>query len=113
MSDYEPNMQQIDNSDTFLRMDNDQINKTKTKIPFWSENPNIILQSNYLLEFFPTETMTYEQKLNAISRLVLLITLIGFIITKNIRIIVISVITLLKDRRPVYLSKKPNLLLIQ
>ena len=38
------------------------------KIPFWGSNPNIILQSDYVTELFPVESMTYEQKLNAITR---------------------------------------------
>ena len=38
------------------------------KIPFWGDNPNVILQADFIFEFFPVEGMTHEQKLNAISR---------------------------------------------
>ena len=41
-------------------------NPDEKKVPFWSVNPNVLFQHEYMLEFFPVETMTYEQKLNAI-----------------------------------------------
>ena len=63
----------------------------KPTIPFWGEDPNILLQS---FEFFPVDSMVYNQNLNAISRLVILITLIGFIFTRNFRLIIIGTITL-------------------
>ena len=63
-------------------------------VPFWSENPNVILQSSYVLELFPTENMSMNQKLNAITRLIILFTLVGFVYTKNVRILIISVIIL-------------------
>jgi len=53
----------------------------KKEIPFWVENPNILFQSEYLLEFFPIDEMTYEQKMNAISRLITILTIIGFILS--------------------------------
>ena len=63
----------------------------KKTIPFWGEDPNILFQS---FEFFPVDSMTYNQNLNAISRLVILITMIGFIFTQNFRLIIIGTITL-------------------
>jgi hypothetical protein len=65
-----------------------------TRIPFWTENPNILFQSNYMFEFFPVESMSYEEKLNAVSRLVILLTVIGFILTRGVRLLIISAITL-------------------
>jgi len=94
MSDYEPNTQSADDSDIQTNNNSPPVNKTKPKIPFWSENPNIILNTSYLLEFFPTDTMSYSQKLNAISRLVLAMTIIGFFLTGSIRIIIVAGITL-------------------
>jgi hypothetical protein len=63
----------------------------KPILPFWGEDPNILFQS---LDFFPVDSMTYNQNLNAISRLVILITIIGFILTRNFRLIIIGGITL-------------------
>lgn len=66
------------------------INKTR----FWSDDPNVILQKEYVFELFPSESMSYEQKLNAVSRLVILITIVTFILTHSFRILIISAITL-------------------
>jgi len=85
MSDYESITNLPDNSDISKSMNNlgraaeegvqtsgERFSKeNKSKILFWSENPNIILNTQYLFEFFPTDTMSYSQKLNPISRLVL------------------------------------------
>lgn len=93
MSDYESTYQSEDHSGITLKNEQNTT-KTKSKVSFWSENPNIILNTNYLFEFFPTENMSYSQKLNAISRLVIILTIIGFIFTKNVRTLIISAITL-------------------
>ena len=68
---------------------------THQSIPFWSKNPNVLFQQAYLLEFFPTECMTYDQKLNAITRSVLLLTLISYVFHQNSRLLAISSITIL------------------
>jgi hypothetical protein len=68
--------------------------RKKTSILFWSEDPNILFSPQYLFELFPTERMTYVQKLNAISRLILILTIIGFFYSQNIRLLIISAITL-------------------
>jgi len=64
------------------------------EIPFWAENPNVIFQQQYFFEFFPSENMTYSQKLNAVSRMIIYLTFFMFIFTKSIRLLIISLITL-------------------
>ena len=66
----------------------------KSKVPFWLENPNVLFQSDYILEFFPVESMTYSQKLNAITRSVLLLGITIFVITRNTHIFIILAITI-------------------
>ena len=63
-------------------------------IKFWSDDPNVLFQKDHIFEFYPVDTMTYPQKLNAISRTVILISIVTFILTRNLRILVISAITL-------------------
>ena len=63
-------------------------------VPFWINNPNILFQQQYISEFFPIDSMTYEQKLNAITRSVILLTIIGFLFTNSIRLLLISCITI-------------------
>jgi hypothetical protein len=64
-------------------------------IPFWATNPNILFESQYLLEFFPVKGMTYNQKLNAVTRTVVMLAFFTFLTSGNIRVIIVSVITLL------------------
>ena len=48
---------------------------------FWLENPNIILQN--LTEVWPSDEMGTTQKLNAISRLILVLTVLGLCFSRN------------------------------
>jgi hypothetical protein len=63
-------------------------------IPFFTEDPNILFQQSYIFEFFPTDGMAYNQKLNAISRTVIILTIISFVFTKSIRTLLVGLITL-------------------
>ncbi len=61
---------------------------------FWGNDPTILLNKNYIAELWPSQNMPFESKLNAISRLVLVLTIIGFLVTRNVNIIIICVLTL-------------------
>jgi hypothetical protein len=74
--------------------DSSSVKQPEEKVPFWTENPNVIFDPKYMFEFFPVETMTYEQKLNAVTRSVILLTVVGMILSKSIRLFIISVITI-------------------
>ena len=73
---------------------NTMIDSSAIPIPFWSENPNILFKPEYITEFYPSVDMQYAQKLNAISRLVLLITSILFVYGQSSLTIVYGIITL-------------------
>jgi hypothetical protein len=68
--------------------------KKTSRVPFWAENPNVLFQQEYILEFFPVDSMTFEQKLNAVSRTVIVLTVVSFIYTRSIRLLAISAISL-------------------
>lgn len=72
----------------------EEIQKSKWKPPFWGENPNIFFDKDYILEFFPVEPMTYEQKMNAVSRLIIFLTVVGFGVTYNVNLLLISLVIL-------------------
>jgi len=74
--------------------DNHNHKKENSIVPFWIKNPNILFEQKYISEFFPIDSMSYEQKLNAITRSVILLTIIGFLFTKSIRLLLISFITI-------------------
>lgn len=64
-------------------------------IPFWTENPNILLQSNYVTELFPIESMSITQKLNAVTRLVILMTLFSFVYSKSLTILLVGILSIM------------------
>lgn len=62
--------------------------------PFWSNEPTILFNKNSILQLWPLECQPFEAKLNAISRLVIILTLVGFLFTRNFSLLIIGVITL-------------------
>ena len=64
-------------------------------IQFWSNDPLVLFNKEYIFELWPTTNMCYEQKLNAITRLVILITILGYILTMSQRVLVVGILTLL------------------
>ena len=70
-------------------------NVPKEKILFWGKDPNEILSPTHILEFFPVSTMTYEQKLNAVSRLVILLCFIFYFFLRSWRVIIIGLFTII------------------
>lgn len=69
-------------------------NSVNAPVPFWVDDPNIIFNKTYLFEFFPTENMSYEQKLNAISRLIIIVTIVSFVVSQSLRVLLVSALTL-------------------
>jgi hypothetical protein len=63
-------------------------------IPFWANDPTVLFNKDYILQMWPLQTMTFDEKLNAISRLIIVLSILGFTITKSIRFLVIGIITL-------------------
>ena len=61
---------------------------------FWTNEPTILLNKEYIFDLWPTSNMNYEQKLNAITRLIIIITILGYILTSSIRILVAGIVTI-------------------
>lgn len=64
------------------------------KPEFWLYNPMILFKKEYLADLYPTESQTFVEKMNAISRLIILLTLLGFIVSKAIKILISGIIAL-------------------
>ena len=62
--------------------------------PLWTDNPTILLNKNNILDLWPTFNMNYNEKVNAISRFIILISVLGFIFTMKINILFIGITTL-------------------
>jgi len=64
-------------------------------IQFWTNDPTILFNKDYIFELWPTSSMCYEQKLNAISRLIILLTILGYILTMSKRLLAVGAFTML------------------
>ena len=64
-------------------------------IPFWFEDPTVLFNQKYIGEIWPTNEMSYEQKLNAITRLIILLTILGYVLTLSIKLIFVLIVTLI------------------
>jgi hypothetical protein len=62
--------------------------------PFWTNDPSVLFNKDSITQLWPNQKMTNEAKMNAVSRLVILLTILGFMLTRNIKIIFIGAITL-------------------
>ena len=74
---------------------NENENENDVSNTFWLNNPAILFDKNAITELWPLESMTREQKINAITRLVIILTLIGFLFLNNIKILVTGIIAIL------------------
>jgi hypothetical protein len=64
-------------------------------IQFWTNQPSILFNKEYIFELWPTTNMCYEQKLNAITRLIILLTILGYMLTMSMRILGVGALTIL------------------
>ena len=62
--------------------------------PFWSNDPTILFNKDNITQIWPTQQMTFEAKLNAISRIVIVMSVLGFIFTRNWNLVIIGIVTL-------------------
>ena len=52
-------------------------------VSFWLENPNTLLNKNYITEIWPNNDFNLARKLNAITRLIIILTILGYFFTKS------------------------------
>jgi len=63
-------------------------------ISFWINKPSTLIDPKYIFDLWPQEKMSYNQKLNAISRIVILLTILGSIVFRSLRLFFTGIITL-------------------
>jgi len=68
--------------------------KQLSSTPFWINDPTVLFKRDEIMDIWPAPLMSIEQKMNAISRIVILLSILGFLITKNVNIILTGAITL-------------------
>ena len=63
-------------------------------VPFWTSDPSILIQKDNLLELWPSKGMDRNTSANAITRLILILTVLGVIITRSEKILITGLITI-------------------
>lgn len=61
---------------------------------FWTKEPSILFKREYITQLYPASTMSPEEKLNAVTRLVILLTILGYLITQTFKIVITGLVTL-------------------
>ncbi len=69
-------------------------------------NPYILMDKEYIKELWPTKEMSYTNKFNAITRLVILLSVLGFLVFKNLKFLLSGVVTIVLM---VFFYKTPKL----
>jgi len=62
---------------------------------FWGNDYHILFKPNTIFEIIPISQMSYIEKLNALTRLIILITLIGFLFTFSIKYLIGGILSLM------------------
>jgi len=81
---------------------------------FWLNNPSILLDKDHITELWPHKNASMETKLNAFTRLIILLTILGFIFTRSLKILISSAISLVaivwiyKTRKHADIKKEVN-----
>ena len=64
-------------------------------VSFWLENPNALLNKNYITEVWPNSDFDLGRKLNAITRLIIILAILGYFLTKSLYIPVSAFVSLI------------------
>ena len=51
--------------------------------PFWLNEPSILLHRDNIFNIWPSKNMDKNEKLNSITRMIIVLTLLGFFITNQ------------------------------
>jgi hypothetical protein len=60
----------------------------------WLNNPAVLLKKGQLNQLWPREYMSRNEKINAITRLVIILTLLGFLVTQSYNFLFTGLVTL-------------------
>lgn len=62
---------------------------------FWLSDPTILFNRSSIGQLWPEKSMGADAKLNAITRLVIILSILGYLITQNMRVLVTGGVTVL------------------
>lgn len=67
---------------------------TNENTNIWLKNPLILFRKEQIKNLWPTKNMSRNEKINAVSRLVILLSILGFLVMKNYNFLITGLITL-------------------
>tara|TARA_B100001027_G_C16266471_1_gene332368 strand:+ start:2518 stop:3189 length:672 start_codon:yes stop_codon:yes gene_type:complete len=68
---------------------------------FWTQDPSVLIDKDQMFEIWPTSFMSYNQKLNALTRIIIILSLLGYFLFGSLKsittgFVVIFLIVILK-----------------
>lgn len=63
-------------------------------VNIWFNNPLVLFKRGHINQIWPKGNMNKNEKINAITRLVIILTILGFLVTQNYNFILTGIITL-------------------
>jgi hypothetical protein len=61
---------------------------------FWGNDPTVLFNNAGITQIVPTSDMTREAKLNAMSRMIMLLTILGYLLTMSYKLVLLGIISL-------------------
>ena len=72
--------------------------KEEHKTKFWIYDPYVLLDKSKVFDLWPLESMTREEKLNAISKFVIYATILGVFLFRNLKLFLKLIIQILVQK---------------
>tara|TARA_B100000035_G_scaffold294256_1_gene284374 strand:+ start:606 stop:1256 length:651 start_codon:yes stop_codon:yes gene_type:complete len=61
---------------------------------FWVDEPLVLLKNDKIQNLWPKDTLSYAEKWNSITRMVILLSILGYILRGNLHFLIVGLITL-------------------
>ena len=61
---------------------------------FWLNNPSILINKDHFTELWPSTNLSYAAQLNALTRTIIILSILGYFITKSSKILITSSVTI-------------------
>ena len=61
---------------------------------FWLYDPMVLIKQERIKEILPQSHYTLQRRLNAMTRMILLLSVLGYFLTRSIKLLISSVISL-------------------
>ena len=55
---------------------------------FWLNNPSILIDKDHFMKIWPSKNLSYAAQLNALTRLIIISSILGYFITKSSKILI-------------------------